>query len=85
MMKKVIKLNLDDLFLYLGVEGGVFLVIQIIIGCVMHFGRPDTSVTVACIIFPIVGGFTALVIAISLVPQLETFCKTKEQRLAAGK
>ena len=29
------------------------------------------------------GGFTALVVATILVPQLETFCKTKEQRLAA--
>ena len=28
---------------------------------------------------------TALVVATILVPQLETFCKTKEQRLAAGK
>ena len=63
--KKLVKLNLDDLLLYLGVEGGLFLLIQIIIGCVMHFGRPDTSVTVACIVFPIVGGFTALVAGIS--------------------
>ena len=60
MFKKLVRLNLDDLLLYLGVEGGLFLLIQIIIGCVMHFGRPDTSVTVACILFPIVGGFTAL-------------------------
>ena len=29
------------------------------------------------------GGFTSLVIATILVPQLETFCKNKEQRLAA--
>ena len=65
--QKLVKLNLDDLALYLAVEGGLFLVIQIIIGCVMHFGRPDTSVTVACILFPIVGGFTALVAGISHV------------------
>ena len=64
MMKKVIKLNLDDLFLYLGVEGGVFLVIQIIIGCVMYFGRPGT---VACVVYPIVGGFTALAAGVSHV------------------
>lgn len=31
------------------------------------------------------GGFTSLVIATILVPQLETFCKTKEQRLEAKK
>ncbi len=65
--QKLVKLNLDDLALYLAVEGGLFLVIQIIIGCVMHFGRPDTSVTVSCILFPIVGGFTALVAGISHV------------------
>ena len=65
--KKLVRLNLDDLCLYLGVEGGLFLLIQIIIGCVMHFGRPDSSVTVACVIFPIVGGFTALVAGIAHV------------------
>ena len=65
--KKLVRLNLDDLLLYLGVEGGLFLLVQIIIGCVMHFGRPDTSVTVACVIFPIVGGFTALIAGISHV------------------
>ena len=65
--KKLVKLNWDDLLLYLGVEGGLFLLIQIIIGCVMHFGRPDTSVTVACVIFPIVGGFTALMAGIAHV------------------
>ena len=31
------------------------------------------------------GGFTALVVAVILVPQLETFCKTREQRLAEKK
>ena len=65
--KKLVKLNLDDLLLYLGVEGGLFLLIQIIIGCVMYFGRPDTSVTVACVLFPIVGGFTALIAGIAHV------------------
>lgn len=67
MFRKLVKLNLDDLLLYLGVEGGLFLLMQIIIGGVMHFGRPETSVTVACVIFPIVGGFTALVAGISHV------------------
>ncbi|MCI9171080.1 MAG: hypothetical protein HFF42_09175 [Lawsonibacter sp.] len=84
--KKLVKLNLDDLALYLGVEGGLFLVIQIIIGCVMHFGRPDTSVTVACILFPIVGGFTALVAGISHVgvsfDQALRFGQTRKRALA---
>lgn len=65
--QKLVKLNLDDLLLYLGVEGGLFLLVQIIIGCVMYFGRPSDSVTVGCILFPIVGGFTALVAGISHV------------------
>ncbi|WP_251315955.1 hypothetical protein [Flintibacter muris] len=65
--QKLVKLNLDDLFLYLGVEGGLFLVVQVIIGCVMYFGRPDTSITVSCAIFPIVGGLTALVAGIAHV------------------
>ena len=65
--QKLVKLNLDDLALYLAVEGGLFLVIQIIIGCVMYFARPETSVTVACVLYPIVGGFTALVAGISHV------------------
>ena len=65
--QKLVKLNLDDLLLYLGVEGGLFLVVQIIIGCVMYFARPNSSVTVACVLFPIVGGFTALVAGISHV------------------
>ena len=86
MMKKLIKLNLDDLALYLAVEGGLFLVIQIIIGCVMYFGRPDTSVTVACILFPIVGGFTALVAGISHVgvsfDQALRFGQTRKRALA---
>lgn len=84
--KKLVKLNLDDLALYLGVEGGLFLVIQIIIGCVMHFGRPDTSVTVACTLFPIVGGFTALVAGISHVgvsfDQALRFGQTRKRALA---
>lgn len=65
--KKLIKLNLDDLALYLAAEGGLFLLIQIGIGCVMYFARPETSVTVACIVFPIVGGFCALVAGIAHV------------------
>ena len=67
MLKKLIKLNLDDLALYLGVEGGLFLLIQIVIGCVMYFGRPTDSITVSCILFPIVGGFCALIAGISHV------------------
>ena len=67
MLKKLVRLNLDDLLLYLGVEGGVFLLIQLIIGGIMYFGRPSDSLTVACVLFPILGGFTALVAGIAHV------------------
>lgn len=67
MLKKLIKLNADDLLLYLVVEGGVFLLIQVIIGCVMRFGRPETSVTVGCILFPIIGVICAVIAGISHV------------------
>ena len=84
--KKLVRLNLDDLALYLAVEGGLFLVIQIIIGCVMYFARPETSVTVACVLYPIVGGFTALVAGISHVgvsfDQALRFGQTRKRALA---
>ena len=84
--QKLVKLNLDDLALYLAVEGGLFLVIQIIIGCVMYFARPETSVTVACVLYPIVGGLTALVAGISHVgvsfDQALRFGQTRKRALA---
>ena len=64
MLKKLRRLNLDDLLLWLAVEGGLFLVIQIIIGCVMRFGRPETSVTISCVLFPIVGGVLGIIAGI---------------------
>ena len=67
MLKKLIKLNADDLLIYLVAEGGVFLLIQVIIGCVMRFGRPETSVTVGCILFPIIGVICAVIAGISHV------------------
>lgn len=65
--RKLVRLNLDDFLLYLGVEGGLFLLIQVLIGCVMYFSGTAESVTVSCVLFPIVGGFTALVAGISHV------------------
>ena len=67
MLKKLIKLNLDDLWLYIGVEGGLFLLLEIVICCVMRFARPGDSVTVSNVLFPIVAGFIALIAGISHV------------------
>lgn len=60
MLKKLIRSNLDDLWLYIGVEGGIFLLVEVIIGFVMFFARPVDGIAVARIMLPIVAGFVAL-------------------------
>jgi len=67
LLKKIIRLNLDDLLLYICVEAGVFLLMEIIIGCVMYFVRPGDSMGVACVLLPIIAGFLALIAGISHV------------------
>lgn len=59
MLKKLIRSNLNDLWLFLGVEGGIFLLVEVIICCVMCFVRPTDGVSVAWIMLPIVAGFVA--------------------------
>lgn len=60
MLKKLIRSNSDDLWIYLGVEGGLFLLLEVIICCVMYFKRPAYSISVAWTMFPIVAGFVSL-------------------------
>lgn len=60
MLKKLIRSNLSDLWLFVGVEGGIFLLLEVIIGCVMCFARPEDSISVAWIMLPIVAGFVSL-------------------------
>lgn len=60
MLKKLIRFNSDDLWLYLGVEGGIFLLLEVIICCVMYFTRPVDSISIAWMMFPIVAGFISL-------------------------
>ena len=67
MLKKLIRSNLDDLWLYIGVEGGIFLLVEVIIGCVMYFARPVDGVSVAWIMLPIVAGFVALMTVVGHV------------------
>ena len=67
MLKKIIKLNLDDLWLYVGIEGGLFLLMEAVICGVMYFVRPDDSVTVCSVVMPIIAGFIALIAGISHV------------------
>lgn len=60
MLKKLIRSNLNDLWLFTGVEGGIFLLVEVIIGCVMFFARPVDGVSVAWIMLPLIAGFVAL-------------------------
>ena len=59
MLKKLIRSNLNDLWLFIGVEGGLFLLLQVIICCVMYFVRPEDGVSVAWIMLPIIAGFVS--------------------------
>lgn len=67
MLRKVLKLNRDDLLLYLCVEVGLFLLIQVITGFVMAFFRPEDAVMISGIVLPIVAGFLAGVAGVAHV------------------
>ena len=64
MLKKLIRSNLNDLWLYTGVEVGIFLLVEVIIGCVMFFARPVDGISVAWIMLPLVAGFVSLMTVI---------------------
>lgn len=50
MLKNAIKMNLEDLWPFLAVEGGVFLLYEIIEAIILFVGKPDTSGAVAGLI-----------------------------------
>ncbi len=77
-LKKLVRLNLDDLIFYLAVEGGIFLLLELVICCVMRFERPEDSLTVSSILLPIVGGFLVLIFSAVHV------CVNFEQALCFG-
>lgn len=60
MLKKLIRSNADDLWLYIGVEGGIFLLLEAIVCCVMFFTRPADSISVAWGMLPFVAGGVSL-------------------------
>lgn len=67
LLRKWIGINLDDLLLCGGVVGGLFLLVQIIIGCVMRFGRPETSITLSGILLPAAAAFLLLAVTLAHV------------------
>ena len=60
MLKKVIRFNLDDLLLYLGLEGGVFLLVQLVIGGVMVLSKPGDGILICGVILPVIAGILML-------------------------
>lgn len=67
MLKKLIRANLDDLFLCCGVVGGVFVLLQLAIGAVMALLKPDSSLMISGVFLPITAGLLILVVTISHV------------------
>lgn len=86
MLKKVIGLNLDDLLLYLGIEGGVFLLTQIIIGAVMVVSKPMDGILISGIILPVIAGILAFLSGVVHVTvtfeQALCFGQTRRRALA---
>ncbi|MGO5024206.1 hypothetical protein ACTQ4E_14130 [Lawsonibacter sp. LCP25S3_G6] len=86
MLKKVIRLNLDDLLLYLGIEGGVFLLTQIIIGAVMVVAKPMDGILISGITLPVIAGILALLSGVVHVTvtfeQALCFGQTRRRALA---
>ena len=58
MFKNFLKMNAGDFSLYAAITGGLFLLGEVVILCVMAFMKPDTSIFLAGIVLPIVGAFS---------------------------
>lgn len=65
MLKKVIRLNLDDLFLCLGVVTGLFVLIQGVIAAVLLLSAENSGIMISGIVLPIVAGIMALVVTVA--------------------
>lgn len=65
MLKKVIRLNLDDLALCLGVVGGLFLLIHGVTAAVLLVTGENSSILISGTVLPIAAGFMALIVAVA--------------------
>jgi len=72
--KKLLALNKDDLYLCAGVMGGLFLLIQIIIGIVMAAAKPTEGVQISAFVLCICSPF--LIFAVTLSHFLVTYPQT---------
>ena len=67
MWKKVIRLNLDDLYLCLGAVAGVFLLIQLVTAGILAFTGEHSSIMISGVVLPIVAGIMTLIVGVAAV------------------
>ena len=61
----MIRLNLDDLFLCLGVVTGLFVLIQGVIAAVLLLSAENSGIMISGTVLPIVAGIMALVVTVA--------------------
>ena len=85
MFKNFLKMNAGDFSLYAAITGGLFLLGEVVILCVMAFMKPDTSIFLAGIVLPIVGAFSLFLMSfINSTVMFDTalrFGRTRRQSL----
>lgn len=67
MLKKLIRMSLDDLALCCGVVGGVFLLIHIITALTVRFSGEGTSLLLSGVLLPCIAGFMIVICTLSNV------------------
>lgn len=67
MVKKVIGLNLDDLWLVCGVPVAAFLLLHLIIAVVLHFFHAGSSLMLSGILLPICSGIVMIIVSVAHV------------------
>lgn len=66
MLKKLIRLNLDDMWLALGVVGGIFLLIHVVTAVILHFffESEHSSLLLSGVILPSTSALVILMISL---------------------
>ena len=86
MFKKFLKMNAEDFSFYAAITGGLFLLGEVVILCVMAFLKPDTSIFLAGIVLPIVGAFSLFIMSFTnssvMFDTALRFGRTRRQSLA---
>lgn len=85
MFKNFLKMNAGDFILYAAITGGLFLLGEAVILCVMAIAKPDTGIFLAGIVLPIAGAFSLFIMCfINTTVMFDTalrFGRTRRQSL----